>query len=333
MKIVIATGIYPPEVGGPAYYAVGLAEALRKGGHEVSVSTYGWLKKLPIGLRHIAYALGLFPKALFADVVIALDTFSVAVPASLVCRIVRAPLIIRTGGDFLWEQYLERTNEPIPFPHFYEKPRHLSPKERLIFRLTRFALSNARVAFSTEMQRDVWLTPYDIDPARTHIIGNAVEPLLRSEEPKGKNYLWHVRPVAVKNGTHLHAAFAKTRKKYPDIILEEGMMSKRELLERMKSCYAVVLPSVTEISPNYILDALRFHKPFIMDKYSGLASWLGAYGTLVDPLDEEDIVRAISRLAEPSGYVAAKAKAARFSFTRTYDDVARDFLGLVRTRS
>ena len=29
MKIVVATGIYPPEVGGPSYYAQGLAEALR----------------------------------------------------------------------------------------------------------------------------------------------------------------------------------------------------------------------------------------------------------------------------------------------------------------
>jgi glycosyltransferase involved in cell wall biosynthesis len=333
MNIVIATGIYPPEIGGPAYYAVGLAEAFKKAGHRVSVSTYGWQKMLPAGLRHAAYAFKLFRVVIGADAVIALDTFSVAVPASLVCRIVRVPLIIRTGGDFLWEQYLERTHDLIPLPRFYETPHRLSLKEKLIFRLTRFALSHAYVAFSTEMQRDMWLAPYDIDPTRVCIIGNAIGAPFRGEEPKAKNYLWHVRPVAVKNGARLHAAFAKAKQKYPDIILEEGTMLQAHLLERMKRCYAVILPSVTEISPNYILDALRFHKPFIMDKYSGLASWLGAYGTLVDPLDEENIVRAISRLAEPSGYAEAKAKAARFSFARTYDDVARDFLRLVSIRS
>lgn len=328
MRIVIATGIYPPEVGGPSYYAVGLAEALKRVGHDVDVSTYGWLKKLPIGLRHVAYAFKLFPKALSADAVIALDTFSVAVPAALVCLVIRTPLVIRTGGDFLWEQYLERTNELIPFPHFYDVPHPLSFKETWIFRLTRFALRHSHIVFSTEMQRDVWLTPYDIDPARTHIIGNAVEPSLKSEEPRTKNYLWHVRPIAVKNGARLHAAFTKAKTAHPDIVLEEGTMSKEKLLERMKSCYAVVLPSVTEISPNYILDALRFKKPFIMDKYSGLAKELGPYGTLVDPLDESGIARAIARLAEPEGYTEAKAKAARFSMVRTYDDVAKDFLAL-----
>ena len=134
----------------------------------------------------------------------------------------------------------------------------------------------------------------------------------------------------MKNGERLHAAFARARAKHPDITLEEGLISKQELLERMKSCYAVILPSITEISPNYILDALRFKKPFIMDKYSGFAQWLGPYGTLVDPLDRNDIVRALETLAEPAGYEEALKKAAAFSYVRTYDDVARDFLELLR---
>lgn len=330
MKIVIATGIYPPEVGGPAYYAEGLANAFKKSGHSVRVVTYGWLKTLPSGLRHVAYAFKLFSESLFADLVIALDTFSVALPAALACRITRTPFIIRTGGDFLWEQYLERTRDLVPLVHFYEKPRSLSFKERLIFRLTRFALRRGRIVFSTTMQREAWLTPYDIDPERARIIPNAIEGPLASEEPKKKNYLWHVRPIAMKNQAHTRAAFAKAKALHPEISLEEGTMPRRQLFERMKSCYAVILPSVTEISPNYILDALRFKKPFIMDTYSGLAQELGPYGMLVDPLDEEDIARAIGRLAEPSGYAEAKTKAARFRAVRTYDDIARDFLALIQ---
>ena len=70
-----------------------------------------------------------------------------------------------------------------------------------------------------------------------------------------------------------------------------------------------------------------------MDKYSGFAEWLGPYGTLVDPLDRNDIMRALEILAEPAGYEEALKKAAVFSYVRTYEDVARDFLELLATRA
>ncbi|RJQ34709.1 glycosyltransferase family 1 protein [Candidatus Parcubacteria bacterium] len=332
MRLVIATGIYPPDVGGPAYYAEGLAAAFKKAGHSVGVAQYGFLKRLPTGIRHLVYALKLFPAACFADAVIALDTFSVALPAALVCSVTRTPLIIRTGGDFLWEAYAERTHHLIPLQRFYQEHRPFTLKERAIFRLTKFILRRGTLVFSTAMQRDVWQTPYKLDASRMEVIGNAVLEPLESETPREKNYLWHVRPTAIKNGEHVRAAFAKAKEKHPDIIIEEGILPKAELLSRMRSCYAVILPSVTEVSPNYILDALRFRKPFIMDKYSGLAPWLAPYGILVDPLDEDDIANALARLAESEGYEEAKKKAAAFSFTQTYDDVAKDFLGLIERR-
>lgn len=330
MKIVIATGIYPPEVGGPAYYAQGLEKALRSLEHDPVVVSYGGLRHLPVGISHLLYLIRLFPRLLGADAVIALDTASVAVPAALACALTGTRLIVRTGGDFVWEHYLERTGDMLPLVRFYTEHQPLSFKERLILVLTRFVLSRAIVVFSTKLQRDVWLGPYRLASGRTRIIPNAVDVPLPSEPPRAKNFLWHVRPIAMKNGKRVHAAFARAKATHPDITLEEGLISKQELLERMKSCYAVILPSLTEISPNYILDALRFKKPFIMDKYSGFAEWLGPYGTLVDSLDENDIARAIERLAEPAGYEEALKKVAAFSFVRTYDDVARDFLGLMR---
>ncbi|MDO8576503.1 MAG: glycosyltransferase family 4 protein [bacterium] len=330
MKIVIATGIYPPEVGGPSYYARGLAEALRAAGHHAPVVTYGVLKRLPTGIRHLAYMIRLVPHLIRADTVIALDTFSVALPVVLLARLFRVPVIIRTGGDFVWEHYLERTGNLLPLVRFYAVHKPFTRKEHAIFSLTRWVVRRAGIVFSTEMQRDIWVRAYGVDAAKTHVIGNAVDAPLSPEPPRAKNFLWHVRPIAMKNGGRLHAAFARARVAHPDITLEEGLIPKEELLERMKSCYAVILPSITEISPNYILDALRFKKPFIMDKYSGFAQWLAPYGTLVDPLDEDDIVRAIDELATDDGYARACERAGTFSYVRTYDDVARDFLGLVR---
>src|SRR3989344_7957398 len=99
MKIVIATGIYPPEVGGPSYYAQGLAEALRAAGHDAPVVTYGLLKVLPTGIRHLAYMFRLTPHLFGADAVVALDTFSVALPVVILAQFFRVPVVVRTGGD------------------------------------------------------------------------------------------------------------------------------------------------------------------------------------------------------------------------------------------
>jgi len=334
MKILIATGIYPPQVGGPAYYAKGLSEALQEAGHEVQVVTYGSLMRLPTGVRHLAFLARLMPKVLWAERIIALDTFSVALPVALATRVLRVPFVVRTGGDFVWEEYLERTGESIPLKDFYTTSRSYTFKERLILRATQYVLERANVVlFSTALQRDVWTAAYTIAPERVRLIENAIDTSLPSVAPTKKNFLWYVRPTAFKNSARLHAAFAKAKERYPDIVLEEGQIPKQQLLEKMASCYAVVLPSLTEISPNYILDALRFKKPFIMDAYSGLADQLGPYGVVVDPLSEEDIARGIMELASDEGYAQAVAKAGRFSRVRTYADVARDMVAVLQTPS
>ena len=329
MKIVIATGIYPPEIGGPSYYAKGLEDALSGLGHEVSVVTYCSVRKYPMGVSHLLYFFRILPVLKGADAVIALDTASVAIPAWLACRIRGVRLMIRTGGDFVWEHYLERTRNLIPLPFFYDEARDLSWKERLIYVLTRLVVRRSTMVFSTEMQRDVWIRAYGMNPQQTKIIGNAVDEPLASAPAEKKNFLWYVRDIAMKNGAHVRSAFAAAKKQHPDIELKEGSLPKAELLERMRTCYAVILPSVTEISPNYILDALRFKKPFIMDKYSGYAPWLAPYGTVVNPLDENDIAQAIGILATPEGYASALEKASRFSMVRTYTEVAKDFLALM----
>lgn len=330
MKIVIATGIYPPEVGGPSYYAKGLEDALRAMGHTVKVVVYGALRRYPTGLSHLLFFCRMWRQLRGADVVIALDTASVAIPGFFAAKLWGVPFIIRTGGDFVWEHYLERTKNLVPLPFFYEVMPDLSGKEYFVFTLTRFIARRSLMVFSTEMQRDVWTHPYGLVKEKTRIIGNAIDAPLQTVVPAKKNYLWYVRDIAMKNAVHVRAAFQKAKQLFPDIELETGSVPKEELLERMRRCYAVILPSVTEISPNYILDAIRCRKPFVMDRYSGLATELAPYGMVVDPLDEEDIAHAIGLLATEEGYRDALAKVSRFSTVRTYEDIAHDFLALIQ---
>lgn len=81
MNILIATGIYPPEIGGPAQYAYNLENQFRAKGHNVDVRYFTKIeRKLPTGLRHLYYLLKTLPAFVRADYILVLDTFSVAMP-------------------------------------------------------------------------------------------------------------------------------------------------------------------------------------------------------------------------------------------------------------
>ncbi|MBI5469843.1 glycosyltransferase family 4 protein [Candidatus Kaiserbacteria bacterium] len=331
MRFLIATGIYPPEVGGPAYYAKNLGDALREKGHHVNLGTFGALKRLPSGLRHLALFFKLIPHARSADVVIALDTFSAALPALFASRLFRKPLIVRTGGDFLWEQYVERTGDLLPLPLFYEKHRAFTLKERCMFALTRYLLHRATIVFSSVFQRDIWARAYGLDAKKTHLIENAVSGgLCETHAPAEKNFLAFGRDIKLKNTSHLYEAFTLAQQKIPGIVLETGQVPHSELMDKISCGYAVILPSVSEVSPNYILDAIRCGKPFILTKYSEYARLYGDLGLLVDPLDVNDIAEKIVQMCDETTYAELSRRISTRLLTRTYADVAEDFQELVK---
>ena len=146
MKILIATGIFPPDIGGPAQYAKELAEEFLRQGHKVKVLAYKFKKKLPTGIRHLFYFLRLFFSLGGIDLIIALDTFSVGLPTILAARIFGKKTILRTGGDFLWENYVQKTGNPLTIKDFYDKKPKLSLKFKLVFSLSKFVLKKRQCA-------------------------------------------------------------------------------------------------------------------------------------------------------------------------------------------
>jgi len=108
MKIIIATGIYPPEIGGPATYAVLVETELKKRGNIVKVLPFRVVKKYPSIVRHFLYFIKVLKMIFWADVVLAQDTVSVGLPSILASKILRKPIVIRVPGDFAWEQGVQR---------------------------------------------------------------------------------------------------------------------------------------------------------------------------------------------------------------------------------
>jgi glycosyltransferase involved in cell wall biosynthesis len=107
MRVVIATPLYPPEIGGPATYAKLLADRLPSKGVEVEMVKFSDSRG-PKLIRHYRYYRALIRVVGNADVVLALDPVSVGLPALWAAQKYRKPLILKVGGDYAWEQGTQR---------------------------------------------------------------------------------------------------------------------------------------------------------------------------------------------------------------------------------
>ncbi len=118
-KIIIATGIFPPDIGGPATYSEKLAQELDKQGFEVGLITYKdpelklqrynfLLKKVsrryPVGIRHFLYFWRLLKMAKNFDVIYAQCPISSGLPACLVAKILKKKFVLKIVGDYAWDQ-------------------------------------------------------------------------------------------------------------------------------------------------------------------------------------------------------------------------------------
>ncbi|MHA1797145.1 MAG: glycosyltransferase family 4 protein [Candidatus Helarchaeota archaeon] len=116
-RLSILTGIFPPDIGGPATYCYRLKNSLEDLGFQVSIITYKdtYLKiedkknikridrKFPLPLKlilTILNSLKIIPKT---DLIYAQDPILTAIPAVLLSKIFKKKLIFKIVGDQAWE--------------------------------------------------------------------------------------------------------------------------------------------------------------------------------------------------------------------------------------
>lgn len=103
-NILIATGLFPPDIGGPATYSKLLVDELPKYGFNVRVVSFGEVRHLPKFFRHIVYFFKIIRRSWGVDVIFAQDPVSVGLPAMLASKILRKRFVLKIVGDYAWEQ-------------------------------------------------------------------------------------------------------------------------------------------------------------------------------------------------------------------------------------
>ena len=333
--ILIATPLWPPQIGGPAQYAVNLAREFKALGHEVVVAKFSAVGRWPSGLRHLVYFFKLWRRLRPGDWCLILDASSVAWPAVWAARLRGAKTVLRIGGDFLWESYVERTGDLVLLRQFYQTtlPRW-NLKERLIFRLTRATFGRAdRIVFNTDWQRAIWREPYGLAQTKTAIVENYGGDKKESFQPTAKIYLFAARPLKLKNEANLRRAFALAKQERPEIELEVWHdLPAAPFAAKLDQSYAVIVPSISEVSSNLAREALARGKPLILTRESGDAARLGVASVLVDPLSITDLKVKIVQLADAPFYERERARASAWSAPRSWPAVAADFLAIFNSR-
>jgi glycosyltransferase involved in cell wall biosynthesis len=114
VNVLVVSGIWPPDVGGPASHAPELAEFLRDRGHGVEVVTTAdaapaaqdypvhWIaRRLPRGVRHAAVASSVARHARPSDVVYATSMLG---RATLGTTLARRPVVVKLVADEAYER-------------------------------------------------------------------------------------------------------------------------------------------------------------------------------------------------------------------------------------
>ncbi|MFZ2555386.1 MAG: glycosyltransferase family 4 protein [Minisyncoccia bacterium] len=325
MRIVIATAFYPPRPGVHATYAAGIEESLLKLGHEVTVVSAS--RALPPVLSHAVYFLRLFHALRGASFVLALDTWSVGMPAYFAARLRGVPLALRIGGDFLWESYVARTGEAVRLSDFYISPCTLSLKERIIKRFTRMLLQTAHPLFTTHFQRDLWKRVYDIPDTRIRIVENHVPPKIGTYLPAtGLVLVCSGRAIGLKNIDLLRRVVARLANDHPGLELDTRLMPHNEHQKRVAAAYAVIIPSFSEVCSNTAIDAVALGKPFVMTEDTGTKERFGACGLFLDTRSESALTHAIESILDPIMYEKLATNARELAFAHSWDDIAREIM-------
>ena len=309
MRIVIATPLYPPEIGGPATYAKLLFEGLPEKGIEVELLKFSDVQHLPKIIKHFVYYRRILKAARSADVVLALDPVSVGLSAMKAAKKADKPFVVKIVGDYAWEQGQQRFGITQNLDEFV-KTKNVSFQVRVLRRIqTRVAKSATRVIVPSEYLKNI-VSAWGVQREKIEVIYNAVElsfapvpPIERTSGflivSSGRRVPWKgfealERVVAREVGWHLFIA---------------SDLPRAEALGYAQAADVFVLNSEYEGFSHALVEVMMLGTPIIATKVGGNTELIedGKTGLLIPSKDDEALYNAIKCIKEDP--IAARSRA------------------------
>lgn len=322
MNVLMITGIFPPDIGGPATYVPTMSSELVKRGHKVTVVTlsdrldhndqsYGFpVQRIRRGLfkpwRFLLTVLGIFRQGRGAQVLYVNGLYLEAVIANY---LLRKPMLQKIVGDWAWERSTNKRWVKDNFEEFQQ--RKYGFKVAMLKALRNFCVRRADslIAPSDYLARVV--AAWGVSASRIVVVYNAVELPAWVRRTVPLKTRWNIvtvgRLVPWKQIDHLIEALAEIedaglvivgdgpeRSRLEDVaraarvtdrIYFAGQSSQEETLGLMNACDLFVLNSTYEGFPHVVLEAMCAGLPVVATEVGGTPELVrdGENGLLISP--------------------------------------------------
>lgn len=325
------SGIWPPDVGGPASHAPEVAAVLTERGHTVEVVTTASAppapqpyrvryasRSLPPGPRHVAVSALVAASARKADVVYAASMLGRTTVGTAFAHV---PLVMKISGDPAFERSLRRGWYAGTLAEFQRA--RLGPQAAALRRWRTLAAARpAQLVCPSAFLREIVLS-WGSPPDRVTVVPNAAPPLpelpSRSEARErfgddGPTLAFAGRLTAAKaldvafdavgqvDGVTLLVAGdgeerARLAARAPANVRLLGSLDRRGVLELFRAADAALLSSAWENFPNALIEALAVGTPVLATRVGGIPEIVvdAENGLLVPAGDADALAGAIRR--------------------------------------
>ncbi len=349
MKVLIATGLYAPEIGGPATHTEILEREMPALGVEVAVLPFSRVRRYPKVIRHVLYLFLLLFRSRGAHLIYALDPVSVGLPAFFASKLSGKPFVLRVAGDYAWEQAVGRYGAKVFLDQFNAHLRRqplpvqfLSSTERFVARqavrvvvpseyLKRIVLGwgvteeKIQVVYNAYMPPIIEASSREIARARFGLQGTVVASVGRFVSWKGFRALIdaiaeihtdhpHITCIIVGEGPDHAALTAHVKeRKVGDCVRFLPAMPQADLNALLSGVDVFVLNTAYEGFSHQLLEVMALGVPIITTPVGGNGELIehGKTGLFVTHDDVPALAEAIVRLAEHPTIAAPLAAAAK----------------------
>jgi glycosyltransferase involved in cell wall biosynthesis len=332
MKIVLLTGIWPPDVGGPATHGPELARFLTERGHAVRVVTMAdgepterpcpietVSRALPFPVRYPLVAVKGARAAPSADVLYASATYAAAAAASVAAR---RPLVIKLVSDPAYERAVRWGLFAGELEEFQGAP---GPAIGALKRLRSLVLRRARAVVVPSAYLAAFARGWGLDSARIVTLPNPAPAIALPgpAEPHARTFVFAGRLTRQKAlGTAIEAVglvegarlvligdgperpkVERLAAALPGRVELRGALSREDVLHELSHATAAILSSDWENLPHAAVEALALGVPVVATAVGGVPEVVhdDVNGLLVPPGDPVALAEALRRVADDRG--------------------------------
>lgn len=322
-KVLFVTSLSLSEIGGPAKVFSWLIEKLNQDKYIFKIVELQHQKKFYsnkivnslVKIKNLFNSLiKLLQNANSSDIIFATDSVGAGFPSLLVAKIFGRKFFLRLGGDQVWERYMEMNEGSVDLSTFFSKG--LYKKQFVIYLISKIVILFAdKVMVPAQLLADILIDHYHADDNKITVINNFFSDEIKNRpaiEKVKKKFLFVGRLINLKNVLFLSQCFIEAKMEdWQLLIVGTGyqkerleMIAKqsngkiillgqknrdeiRDIIYNQVDC--LLLPSISDIFPNTVMEALASGVPCAVSKYTGFSADIKDSLYIFNSLNDKDV--------------------------------------------